>query len=357
MPADRAVAGSSTGEISRRPVASSLAGVPQIDGIERPWSWRVGPLLAWTTVLFGGLLLAAFAAPFVYVALGALPFAADWPYSRVFNRTAMVVAALLIYVFRDSVGWRFLSLLYAARTAGSALLQVTAGFAAALAGTACVVAGAFAFGWLGAAKAPYSLLEPRTATTLAGALVVALVEETFFRGLVFPSLMARVGARIAAIASSAVYALVHLLVSDRSLGRRDFSLDAGFGYLFRAIGRQLEPASLLPLCGMFLCGLILAAVVRRSGTLYLAIGMHAAWAAAFQILRHATRPLVAIPGSSFLATHHYLVGTPWAWAGVVLSGLLAIHGYERLARRANRLAAAGRAPGPRGGSRWLSATP
>ena len=88
----------------------------------------------------------------------------------------------------------------------------------------------------------------------------------------FPSLLARVGALTAAIASSGVYALVHLLVSDRSLGRRDFSLDAGFGYLFRAIGRQLEPASLLPLCGMFLCGLVFAAVVRRSGTLYLAIG-------------------------------------------------------------------------------------
>ncbi len=343
--------------MSRLPVASSLAGVPQIETIERLRSPRIRPLIAWTTVLFGSLLLAACAAPLVYVALGALPFAANWPYSRVFNRTAMVMAALLVYVFRASVGWRFLPLLYAARTARSALLQVTSGFAAALAGTGCVVAVAFALGLLGAATAPYSFLEPRTATTLAGALVVALVEETFFRGLMFPSLLARVGALTAAIASSGVYALVHLLVSDRSLGRRDFSLDAGFGYLFRAIGRQLEPASLLPLCGMFLCGLVFAAVVRRSGTLYLAIGMHAAWAAAFQILRHATRPLVAIPGNSFLATHHYLIGTPWAWAGVVLSGLLAIYGCERLARRENRFSAAGRAPGPRSGSRWLWANP
>lgn len=289
-------------------------------------------LVAWTAVLAGSLLLASFAAPVVFAALGALPWAAQWPYSRVFNRTAMVVAALLLLALRRPLGWRVLPLLYASRTGAGAGRQVLAGFAAACAGTALVVTAACALGLLGPAPGGYSFFAGRTATTLVGALVVAWIEETFFRGLMFPSLAATLGTFGSMIASSAVYALVHLLVSDPTLVRGGFSFGAGLGYLVHAVGRQIEPASLLPLCGIFLCGLVLAVVVRRSGTLYLAIGLHAGWAFAYQILRHATRPQVAIPGTSYLATHSYLVGTPWAWAGVLLSGIAAIGWFVQFER-------------------------
>lgn len=292
-----------------------------------------GALLAWTAVLLGGLLLASLASPFVFAALGAVPWAARWPYSRIFNRTAMVVAALLLYAFRRPLGWRVLPLLYASRTAGGAGMQFLAGFAAALAGPALAVAAACALGLLGPAPGGYAFFAVRTATTLVGALVVAWIEETFFRGLMFPSLAATLGTYTAAIASSAAYTLVHLLVSDPTLVRGEFTLGAGLGYVVHAVGRQIEPASLLPLCGTFLCGMVLAAAVRRTGTLYLAIGLHAGWASALQILRHATHPRVEIPGSSYLATHYYLVGTPWAWAGVLVSGLVAIAWFVQFERR------------------------
>lgn len=297
------------------------------------WPPERSASLAWTAVLLGGLLLASIAAPFVFAALGAVSWAAHWPYSRIFNRTAMVVAAVLLYVFRRPLGWHLLPQLYNSRSPGRAGMSVLAGFAAALAGTTLAVAAAFALGLLGPAPGGYAFFAARTATTLAGALVVAWIEETFFRGLMFPSLAATAGTCTAAIASSAAYSLVHLLVSDSTLVRSDFSLGAGFRYVVHAVGRQIKPASLLPLCGTFLCGLVLATAVRRSGTLFLAIGLHAGWAAAFQILRHATCPRVAIPGSSYLATHYYLVGTPWAWAGVLLSGLAAIAWHEHVERR------------------------
>jgi len=69
---------------------------------------------------------------------------------------------------------------------------------------------------------------------------------------------------------------------------------------------------------------VLALVVRRTGSLHLVIGMHAAWVFCFQFLRHATRVLVPIPGTSYLATHHYLVGTRWAWVAMILSGVIAL---------------------------------
>ncbi|MEO8196798.1 MAG: CPBP family intramembrane glutamic endopeptidase [Thermoanaerobaculia bacterium] len=275
-------------------------------------------------LLIGGLFLAALVAPFAYSALRELLPGARWPFSRVFNRTAMVIAALLLFVLRRPLGLSLLPALFARRSTGRKLGEIVAGFGAALLGVTVAGATAWVLGLLGPAASPYAFFAGRTATVLVSGLVVGGIEETLFRGMMLVSLAATIGFPAAAIASSGAYALVHLLVSDPTLGREGSSLDAGFAYLVHAVGRQLEPASLLPLFGIFLCGLVAAVVVRRSGALYIAIGLHAGWVFAFQVLRHATRPLVEIPGHSYLATHHYLVGTVWAWAGVILAGALAL---------------------------------
>lgn len=296
-------------------------------------SSRFRPLLAWTAFLLGSLFLASLCAPFVYSALLELLPEAKWPFSRIYNRTAMLIAALVLVLLRRQLGWRELPRLFTARAGGGALAQVLAGLLAALLGVAVAVAAGFAVGRLAPAVAPFDLVDGRTVSALLGGFAVAFIEESFFRGLMLVSLAAAFGTVFAAIASSGAYALVHLLVSDPALGRQGYSLSAGFAYLGHAVGRQLEPASLLPLFGLFLCGLVLALSVRRSGALFLAIGLHAGWALSFQILRHATRPLVEIPGRSYLATHHYLVGTTWAWGGVLLAGLLILAWCSWVERR------------------------
>jgi len=294
---------------------------------------RYGPLLAWLALFVGGLLLASLATPLVYLALLELLPRVPWPFSRVFNRTAMVIAAVALYVFRRQLGWSALGELLGGRTAMRAGVEVLAGLGAALFGVVFAVAGALALDQLAPASSPYEFLATRTVTLLVGGLVVAIIEETFFRGLMLASLTSTVGFLGAAITSSGAYSIVHLLVSDPTLARRGYSVAAGLTYLAHAVGRQLEPASLLPLIGIFLCGLVLAVVVRRSGSLYLAIGLHAGWAFAFQVLRHTSQPLVEIPGHSFLATHHYLAGTRWAWAGAILSGFLALAWWALPAQR------------------------
>lgn len=317
------------------------------------------PLLAWTALLLGGLVLASLCAPFVYAAVLELVPTAAWPFSRIFNRVAMLIVVVLLVALRRPLGWRGLPRLFTVRAGGSAFAQLLAGFVAALLGTAVAVAAGCALGLLAPAAAPFEVADSRTLSALLGGLLVAFIEESFFRGMMFVSLAAALGTLSAAIASSGAYALAHLLVSDPALGRQGYSLGAGFAYLANAVGRQLEPASLLPLFGLFLCGLVLALAVRRSGALFLAIGLHAGWALSFQILRHATRPLVEIPGSSYLATHHYLVGTAWAWAGVLLSGVLAFAWFFWAERRPapegprgrkGQLAGAGGRAQPRSGS-------
>ena len=139
-----------------------------------------------------------------------------------------------------------------------------------------------------------------------------------------PSLTASIGRAAAVLTSSAAYAAVHLLISDRTFVWTGLSFGSGFAYLFQAVGRQLEPASAWPLLGLFLGGIVLGLVVGKTRSLYLTIGIHAGWAFAFQIVRHATRVIGDISGTSELARRHFLVGTGWAWGVLVLSGLLPV---------------------------------
>lgn len=292
--------------------------------------------LAWLIVFAGGLLAAAALAPAGYALLQALDPDTRWPFSRVFDRFAMAAALTALLAFRSRTGWRELAPLLARGRLVTRAGALGAGFVAALLAIGAGTVWAFAAGWLGPPEVPIELASARSAKTLLGALVPATIEEVFFRGLLLGSLAARLRWPTAAALSSLVYAAVHLLASDSSYRVRGFEPAAGFAYLGHVLSRQLEPAALAPLVGLLLAGLVLAQVVRLSGSLYLAIGLHAAWAGSFQILRRASSVLVEMPGDSYLATHHYLVGTPWAWAAVALSGALVHAGLLLAARRPAR---------------------
>lgn len=298
-----------------------------------PRPLRSHPAWTWSAIVGGSLLLAMVVAPLAYAAIQRLDPQTRLPFSRLFNRTAMVAAALALLALRREIGWQGLVETWRGEGGAERWRSGAAGFAAALLGVALVVAWALANAQIALVEGGFDLLALRTATTLVGAIAAALLEETFFRGLMLPGLARRTGWPLALVATSGLYSLVHLLVSDRSFVWTGYAPEVGFAYLARAIARQAESASIAPLAGLFLVGLVLGWLFRRTGSLSLVVGLHAGWATAFPLLRHATRSLEPIPGSSFLATHHYLVGRPWAWAAILFSGALAFRWASREAHR------------------------
>ena len=291
--------------------------------------------LAWSAVVAGSLLLTALAAPLVFAALQGLVAEFRYPPSRVFNRVAMVFAVLLLVLLRRELGWPELWRLLGRGSVPQRGAEVAVGMTVSLAAVGLGILWAFAVGQLGPTLNPYSFFAMRTAEAFVGGIVVALMEESFFRGLMLSSLARGLGWRAAAVLSSMVYSLVHLLVPDRSVTWEGYSWDAGLGYLVHVLDRQVEPAALPPLFGLFIAGMVLAWVVRATGSLMLAVGLHAGWAFAFPVVRHATRVLVDIPGTSLLAGQHYVVGTTWAWSSLVLAGVVVVV-WARLRERRGR---------------------
>lgn len=309
------------------------------DSLPEPRFAAARTALAWAAVFAGSLVLAAALVPLVHSAVRALGLPQGWSFSRVFNRVAMAAALVALVVLRRWTGWREAAPLLRRSGPAEAASEALAGLCAGLVAVAAGVAWAFAAGRLGPPLMPFDFATPRVASLVLGASLAALIEEIFFRGLILGSLAARCRWTTAALVSSALYSVVHLLSSDRRFEVAAFSPGAGFHYLGRSLTGQLELAALPPLCGLFLTGLVLALVVRRSGSLWLAVGLHAGLAASFQILRQASHVLEAIPGRSALATQNYLVGTSWAWGSIALAGGLVFAG---LALREKRRAAQGR---------------
>ena len=89
---------------------------------------------------------------------------------------------------------------------------------------------------------------------LATAALVAIIEETLFRGMFFGLLRRDFAWRRAAVVSSLIYSAAHFLPESTR-----------------------NPFLLSHFLNLFFAGLILAGVYTRTGNLYFSIGIHAGW--------------------------------------------------------------------------------
>jgi membrane protease YdiL (CAAX protease family) len=200
----------------------------------------MGAVAAYGTCVFLlSLLFSAAASPFV-----------EWPFWTVFRRCVSIAAALCLWLFIRKLERRsFRSYGFAASKAGKRQFRFG------------VLLGIGALGLLFGAWLALGVCRVNVATdsfklwrTLVGflpaAIVVGVLEEMVFRGFILQHLLACSKA-LAVIASSALYAVVHLKAPALSL------------------------AVWLELGGLFLFGGVLALSFLLTHQLYLAVGLHA----------------------------------------------------------------------------------
>jgi membrane protease YdiL (CAAX protease family) len=230
-------------------------------------------------LVLGLLAVTAVTSPWIATALEAAGF--DFKFSRVYNR---VFEVLLVIAFL--LGWRRLDLGSAAdiglRHAGWArdlrwglvigALGVGAGVTAAMLGGAMVPR----------LRHDVAKTIGLAAAALLGAVIVGVGEEALFRGVLLRRFTADMGRTGGVLLSTAIYAIVHAL---RPGGSREVFPTAGID---RTLGlfAPLGEAGVLPsLVGLFGLGLLLAVARQRTGSLWLPIGIHAAYVAVFRVGR------------------------------------------------------------------------
>lgn len=157
---------------------------------------------------------------------------------------------------------------------------------------------------------------------LLSGFIVALIEETFFRGFVLQSLRRDTSLALTLIVTNFFYAIIHffrpevfseikvLNIESSLLGLRFFIMPLVTNW------QQIWPDFL----GLFLIGLVLSFAYLRTGSLALSIGLHAGWIVGMKMLSLTTD--VTRLGS--LWVNGKLVSHPLTW-GVLLLFILILN--------------------------------
>ena len=232
--------------------------------------------LAFLGVIFGTLLVAAALAWPAWNAVHVLE--PDWPFHRVVSRLwqLTLLAAFLLAMrrlrLRGRADWGY----------GLARAAFLRQFGAGLGiGVATMLPMSIAMHALGIHELRPGFGVPMLAAAVAeGAavgLAVAVIEETFFRGLMYRAIERESGFAAAAWWTALVYASIHFFARVK-IPAGEVAWDSGFRLLAGALANLAHPLTIIDsFVTLTLVGLLLAQVRRRTGAIAACIGLHMGW--------------------------------------------------------------------------------
>lgn len=118
----------------------------------------------------------------------------------------------------------------------------------------------------------------KTILSLLLALLIAVVEESVFRGMLLAGLKKNMPVVAAVLISSTYFAALHFLDSRTEIPRQEFNLLSGFILLTEAFANVLNPKNASAFFSLLVVGIFLAVLrTQVKESLGLCIGCHAAW--------------------------------------------------------------------------------
>ena len=227
--------------------------------------------LRFALVLAAGVVAAIVLSPFIAAALAASGF--HLPFPRIFDRTVM--ATLLIAILSNARRFRLRERIARGfARAGKNAPRGLRGFAIGIAAIAILWAIAATLGGQGAPA--ISGLVHRAFKYVPAAVLIAIIEEGFFRAFLLDGMKADFGMRGAVAASSAAYALAHLVRSPARFYVVGLEPTVGARNVAAVAAQFADPHTALPaMIGLVLIGLVLGEAFVLTGTVYFSIGMHA----------------------------------------------------------------------------------
>jgi membrane protease YdiL (CAAX protease family) len=269
-------------------------------------------------IVLAGALIAA--AVLTYPAWVLVELMSDQPIHRVMHRIAMLVALVgFIYLWRryslanrQSLGFdlrrrEFLRQLLTGLGLGAAIILPLIAALYAL-DVRTVVAELHQ----NAALLPKLLL-----TGLASGLVVALIEETFFRGALFSAVRRESGIFLAIVLPSLLYASLHFLGGRLNVPTEQIGWGSGFAVLGEMFIKYQHPAAIADsFLALFFVGTLLALVRARTNSVAAPIGMHAAWVCVITLVRGTSYLNPDAPASWLVGSYDGVLG--WGTLGYMV---------------------------------------
>jgi hypothetical protein len=163
---------------------------------------------------------------------------------------------------------------------------------------------------------------------LFSGVLVALIEETFFRGAMQYHMRRHSSLLTTLLMTSAFYAALHFTRPPITVGTSYIDWSSGFEMLAGTLYQYQDFAVFADsFVALFIAGLLLGLVRERTGNIALCIGIHAGWVLMIKLARELTEVDHAAPMSFLIGSYDGIIG--WAAAGIL--GLVTL-GYWRYGR-------------------------
>lgn len=160
------------------------------------------------------------------------------------------------------------------------------------------------------------------ASGLLSGLVVAFIEETFFRGALFTVVRRESGTAMAIVLPSLLYASVHFLSGRLRLPREAIEWSSGFAVLGKLLEKYAQPLELIDsLFALFAVGVLLALVRLRTGAIAACIGLHAGWVCTIFFVRSSSVVQDERASAWLVGSYDGVIG--WGalgWIAVMIAG-------------------------------------
>lgn len=167
------------------------------------------------------------------------------------------------------------------------------------------------------------LLARDISISLLLALIISLIEEPLFRGILLAGLNKKLPVMAAILISSIYYAALHFLSSKTDIPVQDINLFSGFKLLGEAVGNLLNPNILSAFFALLLVGVFLAVLrTQVKASLGLCIGCHTCWVWQIKMSKK-------LFNTNFSSDYLYLVSSYDGVIGPLVAGwlMLAIAAY------------------------------
>ncbi|MCG3149243.1 MAG: hypothetical protein PCFJNLEI_02703 [Verrucomicrobiae bacterium] len=210
-------------------------------------------------------------------------FFANWtrhPFKRIFNRSLLIVALAGLWPLLRSLGYRSWNEIGYPRRAGW-WREFAAGLVLGVCSLslAALVAGK-ALDWADFTPALVGKL-------CVTALVVAVIEETFFRGGLQGGLQRGMPWQVALVVASVIYSALHFMKpTGVRLAAADVTWMSGFEWVRLILANNFtRPEVLTGFVTLCVAGGLLGWGFVKTGALYFSIGLHAGWVLANELVR------------------------------------------------------------------------
>lgn len=150
------------------------------------------------------------------------------------------------------------------------------------------------------------------------ALLISVIEETLFRGIVLVGLKRKLPVIAAIILTSTYYAGLHFLSIKTNLAVQDITITSGFLMLGEAVGNLFRLASVPAFFALLMVGIFLGVLrTQKKISLGLCIGCHTSWVWLIKINKK-------LFNTDFSAQYHYLVSSYDGIIGPLVGGWIMI---------------------------------